>query len=127
MGCCNKFEQNEYSATRSGNPIFKGFDKCGDKATYRALAGAEYAVGIPVKLSDTVGVVEPALDGVDAIGISLSTFSSATANDEIFVHRTGHIWWQDIAEGLGKDPNSESDWWEMHKALIKTNIYVEFK
>lgn len=124
MSCCKNFSQRTVEATREGNPIFKGLDGCGDKASYLAVVGTSYEKGQMLKLSDTVGAVEPT-EGDDVIGIALSSVVAAGEGEQILVQRTGHIIWQDIAEANGLDPNSKEDFWKVHKALIKTNIYVE--
>lgn len=125
MSCCNNFETNKVEVTRSPNPVFRALDTCGDKGQYKALTGAEYKVGTPVKFGDT-GAVVPALDGVDAIGLALDEFI-AEDGDKVLVQRTGHVYFSVIAEAIGKDATSETDWWAIHKELIKSNIYVEFK
>lgn len=124
MSCCNSFSQRSLEATRTSNAIFKGLDPCGDKANYLAIAGTNYEKGQMVKLSDTVGAVEPTT-GEEAIGIALSSVISAEEGEQILVQRTGHILWQDIAEANGLDVDSKEDFWKVHKALIQSNIYVE--
>lgn len=124
MSCCKNFSQRSLEATRESNAIFKGLDQCGDKANYLAIAGTSYEKGQMVKLSDTVGAVEPTT-GDEVIGIALSSVSSAEEGEQILVQRTGHIQWQDIAEANGLDVTSKDDFWKAHKALINTNIYVE--
>lgn len=124
MSCCKNFSQRTVEVTREGNAIFKGLDGCGDKANYLAVAGQGYEKGQMVKLSETVGTVEPT-EGDEVIGIALSSVVSAEDGDQILVQRTGHVLWQDIAEANGLDVNSKDDFWKVHKALIKANIYVE--
>lgn len=124
MGCCNTFKQETADVTRQDNAIFQGLDDCGDKANYLAVAGESYEKGQMVKLGNTVGTVETT-DGEDAIGISLSAVSSAEEGEKILVQRTGHIFWRDIASANGLDVDSKDDFWTVHKALSKTNIYVE--
>lgn len=124
MGCCKQFSQNTVEATRESNAVFKGLDGCGDKANYLAVAGQSYEKGQMVKLSNTVGAVETT-KGADAIGISLSSISSAESGEQVLVQRTGHVFWQDIAEANGFDVDSMDHFWQVHKALMKANIYVE--
>lgn len=124
MSCCKNFSQRSLEVTRESNAIFKGLDQCGDKANYLAIVGTSYEKGQMVKLSDTVGAVEPTT-GDEVIGIALSSVISAEEGEQILVQRTGHIQWQDIAEANGLDVKSKDDFWKAHKALIKTNIYVE--
>lgn len=124
MSCCKNFSQRSLEVTRESNPIFKGLDHCGDKANYLAVVGQAYEKGQMVKLSETVGAIEPT-SGDDVIGIALSSVISAEEGDQILVQRTGHVLWQDIAEANGLDVNSTADFWAVHKALIKANIYVE--
>lgn len=124
MSCCNNFSQHTVEAIRESNAIFKGLDDCGDKANYLAVAGKSYEKGQMVKLSETIGAIEPTT-GDDAIGIALSSVISAEEGEQILVQRTGHVLWQDIAEANGLDVNSTADFWAVHKALIKANIYVE--
>lgn len=124
MSCCNNFSQHSVEVTRESNAVFKGLDHCGDKANYLAVAGQNYEKGQMVKLSETVGAIEPT-NGDDVIGIALSSVISAEEGDQILVQRTGHVFWQDIAEANGLDVNSKTDFWTVHKALIKANIYVE--
>lgn len=124
MSCCKNFSQRTVEVTREGNAIFKGLDDCGDKANYLAVAGQGYEKGQMVKLSETVGAVEPT-EGDEVIGIALSSVVSAEDGDQILVQRTGHVLWQDIAEANGLDVNSKDDFWKVHKVLIKANIYVE--
>lgn len=124
MSCCTNFSQRSLEATRESNAIFKGLDDCGDKANYLAVVGQSYEKGQMVKLSETVGAIEPT-SGDEVIGIALSSVISAEEGDQILVQRTGHVLWQDIAEANGLDVNSKADFWTVHKALIKANIYVE--
>lgn len=124
--CCDDFQSNEVEVVREPNPIFRGLNDCGDKGSYLGVDGTEYKVGMPVKPGSNPGEVVPALDGVGVIGLSLTTIT-ATTGDKITVWRTGHVRWSDIAESIGKDPLSESDWWPIHNELAKANVYVEFK
>lgn len=124
MSCCKNFSQRSVEVTREANVIFKGLDHCGDKANYLAVAGKSYEKGQMVKLSETVGAVEPT-EGDEVIGIALSSVTAAEDGEQILVQRTGHVLWQDIAEANGLDVNSKDDFWKVHKALIKANIYVE--
>lgn len=125
--CCYDFKATSESVTRGPNPILRPLDDCNNKAIYNGKVGSEFAYGVAFK--PVVGVpneVEPSLDGSDAIGVSGSELTATAEENRVEAIRTGKLFWSDIAENLGKDPASKSDWWAIHIAYAKLNIYVEF-
>lgn len=122
--CCNEFTSTTDAATRTPNPKLMPLDECNNKHDYLAVAGA-YEWGMPVRPTANPNEVEPAPDGVDAIGISTCS-TTAVAGDKITIARTGRLRWSDMAAGIGQSPTDQAAWWAVHVELAKLNIYVEF-
>lgn len=127
--CCAGFSSTETTAERGPNPLFRALDDCGDKAIYTAPAATQFRMMMPVKpVVGTPGRVEPALDGVGAIGFSNEDKLTVAAGEMLSVTRTaGAIKWADVAVAIGALPTSQAAWWPIHIELAKANIYVEFK
>lgn len=124
--CCAGYTQESIEITSSKGPIIRPLDNCGNKANFTDVGGEIYEFAMPIKFGSNPGEVVPALDGVDAIGLSLGSIT-ATGGEPLLVQRTGHAYWSDVAEAIGGDSTSQAEWWAIHKELSKVNIYVEFK
>lgn len=125
--CCDGFSSTTTTAEREHNALFRSLDDCGDKAIYTAPAATQFRVHMPVKfVPGTPGRVTPALDGVDAIGVSNEDKLTVGAGAMLSVTRTGHIKWVDVAAAIGASPTSQAAWWPIHIALAQANIYVDF-
>ncbi len=128
MSCCDEnIKMTTTIAEKTAGFQMRPLQGCGNKQAYKAKIGATFKQGMPVKFSDEPNTVEPALDGVGAIGISHANIANATADSKVIVQQTGWIYWSEMAETIGKDVKSQDDWWAIHKELAKANIYTEFK
>ncbi len=128
MSCCNQnIEMTTTTAEKTAGFQMRPLNDCGNKQVYKAKIGATFKQGMPVKFADEPNTVEPALDGVGAIGISHANIANATADSKVIVQQTGWIYWSEMAGVVGKDVKSQDDWWAIHKELAKANIYTEFK
>lgn len=130
MSCCFGFETNTVAAQRVSGQIFRGIDYC-EREALEAVPGSAFAFGTPVKWNATLDMIEPALDGVDAIGLSLGTAASTEAGDQILVQFIGRIYWSELAPALGfsglLDAANRAAFLPIRAELMKSNIYVEFK
>ena len=124
--CCTGFSTTTTSAERSGNALFRALDDCGDKAIYLGVVGTQYADMMPVKFGAAPNTVEPALDGVDAIGFVNGDPLASAKNPMLSVTRTGHVKWADVAPAVGESPTDAAAWWAIHQEMAKANVYVEF-
>lgn len=116
--CCNDFVSTVTTADRLPNPIWIAHDDCGYPATYKGVVGTQYNKFMPVKFGATPGTVEPALDGVDAIGISMDTkLASATDANLHIVQFASTMAWADIAAAVGASPTDAAAYWAMLQNL----------
>lgn len=129
--CCFGFSTNSTSADRVANPIIRPLNDCGDRANFPANAGDVFAFGTPVKLDADSDHVVPALDGVDAIGLSMTEYAASVAEDPVLVQRTGHIYWSEMAVATGATGDlgaaDKLAFLAVRAELQKINLYVEFK
>lgn len=126
--CCTEFGTVQTLADREPNPIWKAHDDCGYQAAYKGLVGTSYLAFMPVRAGAAPGTVEPALDGVDAIGLALSTKDPVVlGNESITVARSiANASWADVAAAIGADPLDPAAWWPIHIELAKAGVYIAF-
>lgn len=124
--CCFGFQQSGYTVTVKPGMKTCGLDNCGDKDSYLTDGASEYIAGMPVKFDAAAGVVVPALDGVDAMGVVLCTVMANSPACKILVQRTGHIDWCYVHEAVGAEIDDNAAWWALHVELSKSNIYVRY-
>ena len=123
--CCYQFTTNQQSATRTGGPVLRPLDGCNNKVHYNGKANS-YGFGTFVKPTDVPNEVEPTLDAKEAIGMSVCIKTTTADDTKVETIRTGRVFWSDIAEALGKDPTSKTDWWPIHVEAAKIKIFVQF-
>ena len=126
--CCDNFSASTVSVDRLPNPIWRAHDACGYKAAYKGLVGTNYPDFVPVKLGAAPGTVEPALDGVGAIGFVPGGKSPVVAGDEnlTVVRSAAEVAWADMAPAVGASLTDHAAWWAIHMELAKAGIYVTF-
>jgi hypothetical protein len=126
--CCDNFTTTApLTATRVPNCIVRTHDDCGYKASYKGKASANFPEFVPVKFGTAPGELEPALDGVDAIGIASGELLAATVDRRMSVYRNvAEISWSCMAPAVGALPTDAAAWWAIHKELAKVGIFVTF-
>ena len=128
MSCCNEFSTASTSADRLPNPIWRADDDCGYKAVYKGVVGSSYPRFVPVKPGTAPGTVEPAPDGVNAIGFCDTAKEPVAAGDEnlTIVRSAAEVAWADMAPAVGELASDQSAWWAVHIELAKAGIFVAF-
>lgn len=126
--CCNDFASTATVVDRIPNPIWRAHDDCGYKAQYKGVVGLNYPRFMPVKAGAAPGTVEPAPDGVGAIGFSDTAKEPVVAGDEniTVVRRAAEVAWADMAPAVGAVATDAAAWWAVHVELAKAGIYVAF-
>lgn len=124
--CCFGFESTQQDAVRTPNPKLMPLDQCNNKHEYDGLNGETFAWGTPVRATATPNEVEPALDGVGVIGMSVCDLTASVGNAKVTVARTGRLRWSDMAAAVGEGVNDQAAWWQWHQVYAALNIYVEF-
>jgi len=127
--CCDTFGTTTVDAIREANPIWRAHDECGDKAVYKGNIGDSIKAFMPVQAGMLPGVVVPAPDGINAIGVAWTTVDPVVTGDEYItvVRRAAVIKWADMAAAVGGDPLSAAGWWAYHVNLAKIGIFVTFE
>ena len=128
MTCCDNFAQTSASADRLPNPIIRDHDECGYPVPFKGVVGTNYPDNMPVKLGTAPGTVEPAPDGVDAIGIVTTPKEPVVAGSEVLTVKTfvAEMDWADIAAAVGASPTDQAAWWAMVPNLINVVKYLKF-
>lgn len=125
--CCGGFQSTCIEVEITKGPQVRPLDGCGDRAAYYIAADADCSALMPVKLGAEPGMVEPAPDGVGAIGFIVAAGDPQEGTDVrcITIQRTGHLCWADLAPVVGSTVADKAAWWAIHAELAKPNIYVE--
>jgi hypothetical protein len=128
MSCCDTFGQSTATADRLPNPIIRDHDECGYPVAFKGVVGTNYPDNVPVKLGAVPGTVEPALDGVGAIGIVTTPKEPVVAGSEVLTVKTfvAEMAWADIATAVGASPTDQAAWWAMVPNLINVVKYLKF-
>ena len=126
--CCDNFATTITMADREANPIWRAHDDCGYKAQYKGLVGTDYPAFMPVKFGATPGTVEPAPDGVDAIGFISSGAVPVVAGAEnlTVVQFAAEVAWADVAVAVGASPTDQAAWWAMAANLANVVKTLKF-
>ena len=126
--CCNDFAQSVTTVEREPNPIWRAHDDCGYKAVYKGLVGSNYPRFMPVKAGAAPGTVEPAPDGVDAIGVTDTAKAPVVLGAEglTIIRHAADISWADMAPAVGELATDQAAWWAVHVELAKIGVFVSF-
>lgn len=111
------------------HPLPHAYERlCMGEVSYLAAAGNDFLPFMPVKLSAaTPFTVEPALDGVDAIGVvHNSMVMAATGDERVGVISMAEVPFEPLAVAIGEDPETITDaaYWAVYVELLKDSQIV---
>lgn len=126
--CCDNFSTTITEVDREPNPIWRAHDDCGYKGVYKGLVGTNYPAFMPVKFGAAPFTIEPAPDGVDAIGFVSGGATPVVVGGEnlTVVRKAAEVSWADMAPAVGAVATNAAAFWAVHQELAKVGIYVTF-